>query len=162
MLDRASRRRPDASARRLAPSSVGPVATPRLTAPAAYVKASLRPPPTLAIADAGALPRGLLDAATGAQVVVAGFDALDAALLLRHRPVLVLSRALSRRFDALDLALRLVDLGYRGRYLALAEALPSPDLVRAEVACACPSLDFAVHLTRPPARRPEPALLRAL
>ncbi len=98
----------------------------------------------LAIGDRGALPRGVIDAASGGQVVVAAFDDLDAALLARHRPAVVISRVLARGFDALDLALRLVALGFRGRFVALAEALPAPALVRAELAGACPSLDVAV------------------
>ena len=86
----------------------------------------------------------MIDVATGSQVVVAAFDQLDEALLARHRPSVVISHVLARRFDALDLARRLAALGFRGRYVALAEALACPTLVRAEVAGACPSLDVLV------------------
>ena len=86
----------------------------------------------------------MIDAATGGQVVVATFDQLDEALLERHRPSVVISHVLAQGFDALDLARRLAALGFGGRYVAMADVLPSPALVRAEMACACPSLDVAV------------------
>lgn len=107
----------------------------------------VRPALALAVGDRGALPRGLLDATSGAQVVVTAFDDLDEALLARHRPELVLTRAVSRGFDALDLAHRLTALRFRGRLVALAEALPRPEVVRAEIALACPALPFEVIVT---------------
>lgn len=119
----------------------------------------VRPALALAVGDRGALPRGLLDAASGAQVVVAAFDDLDRALLARHRPELVLSRAISRGFDVLDLAHRLSALRFRGRLVALAEALPRPEVVHAEIALACPSLPFEVIVTGRMAPR---RLLRAV
>ena len=65
---------------------------------------------------------------------------------------MVIARVLTRGFDALDLARRLVALGFRGRLVALAEALPCPALVRAEVACACPSIEVAVVVVGTPER----------
>lgn len=122
-------------------------------------RATGRPALALAVGDRGALPRRLLDPASGAQVVVAAFDDLDAALLARHRPALVITRAVSRGFDALDLAHRLTALRYRGRLVALAEALPCPEVVRAEIARACPALPFEVIVTGRAAPR---RLLRAV
>lgn len=109
--------------------------------------AAVRPALALAVGDRGALPRDLLDAASGAQVVVTAFDDLDAALLARVRPELVLSRAISRGFDALDLAHRLTALRFRGCLVTLAEALPRPEVVRAEIARACPALPLEVIVT---------------
>ena len=104
--------------------------------------------------DRGARSRRLLDGASGTQVVVATFEDLDGALLARHRPDVVICSAISRRFDALDLARRLATLGFGGRLVALAAALPHPDLVRAEVRRACPSLAFDVVVTGSADERP--------
>lgn len=70
------------------------------------------------------------------------FADLDAALLAEAAPELVLSPLVDAAFDAVDVARRLGGLGFRGRYLALADRLPNPDAVRAEVRAAAPALDF--------------------
>lgn len=119
-------------------------------------------PVALVVGDRGTLPRALIDAAAGGSVLLARFEQIDAALLGRHRPALVLSRAVSRGFDALDLAHRLTALRFRGHLVALADALPCPELVRAEVALACPALPFEVIVTGKAARWPSGRLLRAI
>ncbi len=72
----------------------------------------------------------------------AAFDELSADLLRDARPDLVLSALMGESFDALDLARRLDELGFRGRYRALTNPLPRPDDVRDEVRAAAPGLDF--------------------
>lgn len=116
-------------------------------------------PVALLVGEQGSLPRERLDAASGASLVFARFEEIDAPLLARHRPGLVLARAVSRGFDALDLAHRLTALGFRGRLVALAEALPCPEVLRAEIALACPALPFEVIVTGQAASR---RLLRAV
>jgi hypothetical protein len=59
-------------------------------------------------------------------------------------PALVLSPLLTPAFDALDLARLLTQCGYRGRYLALVDRLPSANLIRREVEAQSPSLNFDV------------------
>jgi len=59
-------------------------------------------------------------------------------------PALVLSPLLTPAFDALDLARVLSQHGYRGRYLALVDRLPSANLIRREVAAQSPNLNFDV------------------
>ena len=59
-------------------------------------------------------------------------------------PGLVLSPLLTAEFDALDLARVLSQCGYRGRYLALVDRLPSANLIRREVAAQSPSINFDV------------------
>ena len=144
MLDRTPRRRPVGGA----PISSRP---PAHLPPARWPRACAAPP-ALAIGDPGTQARGLLDAATGAEVVLAGYDALDGALLARHRPLVVISHVLGRGFDALDLARRLRSLGFRGRYAVLADGLPCPMLVRREIADACPGLDVAMVVEGAPLR----------
>ncbi|WP_373356945.1 hypothetical protein [Pseudoroseicyclus sp. CXY001] len=74
------------------------------------------------------------------------FDALDGPLLAGLCPDLVVSPLLAEGFDALDLARRLAELGYRGRYRAVALSLPDPGLVQDEVRAVAPDLDFDVYL----------------
>ena len=59
-------------------------------------------------------------------------------------PALILSPLLTAEFDALDLARLLAQCGYRGRYLALVDRLPSANLIRREVAQQSPSINFDV------------------
>jgi hypothetical protein len=67
---------------------------------------------------------------------------LDAGLLGAVQPDMVISALIGDGFDAIDVARRLVQLGYRGPYRALSHPLPRPGLVRAEVRAAAPDLDF--------------------
>ncbi len=71
---------------------------------------------------------------------------LDAALLDRLRPDIVLSALLGEDFDAMDVARRLATLGFQGRYRALTAALPAPGVVRAEVRAVAPGLDFDLFI----------------
>jgi hypothetical protein len=61
-----------------------------------------------------------------------------------NAPALVLSPLLTPSFDALDLARLLTQCGYRGRYLALVDRLPSANLIRREVEAQSPNLNFDV------------------
>jgi hypothetical protein len=99
----------------------------------------------LALTDAalGALPRHVLP--PGARITSVPYPMLAERLLAGPRaPGLVLSPLLTAEFDALDLARVLAQCGYRGRYLALVERLPSANLIRREVAAQSPSINFDV------------------
>ena len=72
------------------------------------------------------------------------FDGLTAELLEQTKPDFILSALVSTGFDALDLARVLADLGFSGHYRAVAERLPHPSVVRAEVGAIAPDLDFDV------------------
>lgn len=61
-----------------------------------------------------------------------------------QRPRLILSPLLTPVFDAIDLARYLSQQGYRGRYLALVDRLPSANLIRREVQAQSPDLNFDV------------------
>lgn len=100
---------------------------------------------SLALSDAAldALPRNVLK--PGARVNSVTLDALPGALLTGHMaPPLILSPLLTPRFDALDVAVILTRCGYRGRYLALVDKLPSASLIRREVAAQSPGINFDV------------------
>lgn len=72
------------------------------------------------------------------------FTEVTAALLELLRPEAVVSPALARDFDCIDLALLLSALDFRGAYKATAFGLPKPQLVEAEIAQLCPRLDFEI------------------
>lgn len=80
-----------------------------------------------------------------------GFADVTAATLARVAPDVVLSALFAADFDALELARRLADLGFRGRYRALAAGLPSPGVIRAEIAAAAAEVDFDLFLLDPTA-----------
>ena len=73
------------------------------------------------------------------------FDELDSMSFSGPKaPTLVLSPLLTTVFDAIDLARYLSQRGYRGRYLALVDRLPSANLIRREVEAQSPDLNFDV------------------
>ncbi len=72
----------------------------------------------------------------------AGIDDLDAKLLARVRPDVVLSGVFQTTFDVLDVATTLQALGYAGRYRAVADAFPSFALIVDEVRAIAPDIDF--------------------
>lgn len=90
-----------------------------------------------------ALPRNVLD--PKAHIVQSSYEGLDMVVLNGpNAPDLVLTPLLTPVFDALDLARYLSQAGYRGRYLALVDALPSAKLIRAEVEAQSPDLNFDI------------------
>ncbi|MDP1667728.1 hypothetical protein [Phaeovulum sp.] len=78
----------------------------------------------------------------GADITFATLAAVDAGLLDRTTPDVVLAPLMTPSFDVLDLARRLRALGYRGQLRAFTPNIPDPHLVRSEIASACPGLDF--------------------
>lgn len=69
---------------------------------------------------------------------------LDQGRLAQIRPDIVVAALMSPVIDALDLAERLEGLGYRGRFWALASALPKVPMVRQEVGAIAPGIDFDI------------------
>jgi hypothetical protein len=98
--------------------------------------------PVLAIGRpvADPVPDPAFSAALPSDVVWVPADAVDAALLARLDPRLVLCPLLGAGFDALQVAERLERLGWTGRLRVLAPALPAPAMVEAELAARAPGL----------------------
>lgn len=86
----------------------------------------------------------LLGEATGASAVLAPFAALDAGLLLRARPDVVLARVAGTGPDLFDLAERLSDLGYRGPLRCYCRPLPRRDALLASLAETFPGLTVEI------------------
>ena len=72
------------------------------------------------------------------------FSDLDRVLMARIQPDTVVSSLFGRGFDAIDIAKKLHQLEFTGRYRALTGNLPNPDMIRREVAQVAPGLDFDV------------------
>jgi hypothetical protein len=77
-------------------------------------------------------------------IVYVSIEEVTSALLNRLSPTVVISPALSHRFDCIDLAQILHRMGFTGRYRAVSTELPNPDMVEREIGHLCPGLDFAV------------------
>lgn len=90
----------------------------------------------------------------GGTLVFVALHELETALATGKEPQVVFSPLVCAQFDCLDVAQRLTDLGYGGRYRAFSPDLPNPDLILDEIAAICPDLDFAIVLLAevPPAR----------
>jgi hypothetical protein len=72
------------------------------------------------------------------------FADLSAEVIEMHQPHVVLSPLVSNGFDCVEVANKLVDSGFDGRYRAFAENLPRPELVKREIGTSFPELDFDV------------------
>lgn len=79
----------------------------------------------------------------------ARFPELTAPLLAETKPDMVLSALVGDEFDAMEVARRLVEFGFQGRYRALTDDLPDAGAVRAEIQEIAPNLDFDLFLIRP-------------
>ena len=80
-------------------------------------------------------------------IVYVSIEEVTQPLLNRLSPSVVISPALSHRFDCIDLAQILHRIGFNGRYRAVSTELPNPEMVRREIGHLCPGLDFAVLTT---------------
>lgn len=77
------------------------------------------------------------------------FADVTGALLQRLAPDLVLSALMGDDYDVIELARKLAQLDFPGRYRALTSGLPNPQVVLNEVRAAAPQIDFDLYdLTR--------------
>jgi hypothetical protein len=76
----------------------------------------------------------------------AEFGALTSDMLKSLAPEIVLSPLMGDDFDVLDVALKLLDLGFEGRYRVVAERVPNTQMILTEVRNHAPGLDFDLLL----------------
>jgi len=76
---------------------------------------------------------------------------LDATLLRCRQPDIIISPLFNRSADALEIALLLGKLSFRGRYLVIADQVPELSVVSQDLRDAAPQLD--VQVVRKPARQ---------
>jgi len=84
---------------------------------------------------------------TEGAILFVSIEDVTSPLLDRLRPTVVISPALSHRFDCIDLSQILHGIGFKGRYRAVTAELPDPKMVEREIGHLCPGLDFAVLST---------------
>lgn len=77
-------------------------------------------------------------------VVFATPREITADLLSKCRPHLVLSQLVGIGFDCMDVGERLSQVGFTGRFRAVADKLPDPAVVRREIRGHFPDLDFDI------------------
>lgn len=72
------------------------------------------------------------------------FCDLDQETLTKHAPAIILSPLIADTFDVLDIATRLSELRFAGRYRALSTGNSDAKLIKAEVLATAPDLDFDI------------------
>ena len=82
----------------------------------------------------------VLGEATGGSALIAPFDALDAELLARANPDVVLAPLIGTEHDIADIAERLADLGYQGPLRCYSRPVPRRDDIVAALAEAFPEI----------------------
>ena len=78
-----------------------------------------------------------------------GIDALTEDVIRESDPVIVLSPLIADDFDAIQVAEKLVRIGFQGKYRAIADTLPQPEMIRKEVQAVAQGLDFDLLLVPP-------------
>lgn len=89
--------------------------------------------------DADAFP-------AGTRIVRIPFRALTKPFLVETKAVLVLGPLVSPQLDAMQIAERLGELGFKGTLRVMGPALPNPSLVTREIRSASGSKDITVEL----------------
>ncbi len=82
------------------------------------------------------------------RVAFSSLEEVSEESLARLCPTVILSPVLARNFDCIDLAQKLFSLGFTGRYRAVTDQLPDPEMVEREIRHLCPGLDFAILIDR--------------
>lgn len=70
------------------------------------------------------------------------FDALTNETLTEFTPGIILSPLFGDDFDALDVALRLQELAFKGRYRIVADQIRKCDAIKADISAYAPDIDF--------------------
>jgi hypothetical protein len=83
---------------------------------------------------------------TGARIVKIPFRALTKPFLEQTKAVLVLGPLVSPALDAMQIAERLGELGFRGTLRVMGPTLPNPALVAREIRTASGSKDITVEM----------------
>ncbi len=71
---------------------------------------------------------------------------LNADIVNEKQPDIILSPLVADDFDAVDVAVRLIELRFQGKYRVIADDMPDATLIRKEVRGFAPQLDFDLLL----------------
>ncbi len=86
----------------------------------------------------------------GARIVKIPFRALTKPFLVETKAALVMGPLVSQHVDAMQIAERLGELGFRGTLRVVGPALPNPGLVLREIRSASGSKDITVEVVTAP------------
>mgnify|MGYP001804595886 CR=1 FL=1 len=67
-------------------------------------------------------------------------------VIRQSEPEIILSPLIADGFDAVDVAAKLVTNGFRGKYRAISDSIPTAEMVRREVVSVADGLDFDLLL----------------
>lgn len=109
-----------------------------------YASAGERSAQIVAVGDPDEWVRAGHHLPADSEIAFVAFSDIDAEMLMRLAPSVVLSPLLAKGFDCIDLAQSLVAAGFVGKYRAVTRRLPRPDLVVGEIRHFCPGLDFEI------------------
>lgn len=106
-----------------------------------------QPTPNTNILAVGDFPTGMTQNMPGElpaseQMTFVQYGEVTTGLLKQLSPTVVLSPVICNSFDCIDLALRLIEIGYQGKYRVLADGLAKPGMIKSEVRSQAPGLDF--------------------
>ncbi|WP_456391321.1 hypothetical protein [Profundibacter sp.] len=81
--------------------------------------------------------------------VFCGINDLSTEFITKHQPDVILSPLVTSKFDVIELAIKLDQLNYEGRFRAITAPLPNPDIILSEIRFECPALDFDLIVLQP-------------
>jgi hypothetical protein len=106
-------------------------------------RAAWTPAPSVVLAiDADPILAALTPLPETTHVVRTRFRDLGPDLIARTLPDCIVSPLIAAEFDAVELAQRICEYGYRGRLLVCARDMPNDRIIRAELNGACAGLDI--------------------
>lgn len=70
-------------------------------------------------------------------------------LLNRHQPDVILSPLVTSQYDVMELAIKLDQMNFAGRFRAITAPLPAPEIILSEIRFECPALDFDLIVVQP-------------
>ncbi len=85
----------------------------------------------------------------GSGTVFCGINDLTPAFLELHKPQIIISPLVTSQYDVMELAVRLDQLDFVGRFRALTAPLPNPEIILGEIKFECPALDFGLLIVPP-------------
>ncbi|MDA5094835.1 hypothetical protein O2N63_12140 [Aliiroseovarius sp. KMU-50] len=69
---------------------------------------------------------------------------INAEVLRWRRPLMIISPLMCNSFDSLELAVKLQELGYTGKFRVLAPNVANPNMILKEIASQAPSIDIEI------------------
>lgn len=106
-------------------------------------------PPRILAVDVPSETVAHLRERSGADIHSVDFAMVDAGLILRMHPDIVLAPLIGNSFDILDLAARLIRIGFGGHLSILSQQIPDMDSVLNEIRDAVPEISVDLVALKP-------------